>query len=440
MNTMRIAFRNLNRQKKRSFLLGGAIAFGILIITLVNSFTAGAIVNVKDNVAYLFGGQISIAGSVKETEDGKAVSYLPDGATIKEVLISLGYDYSKLVKRSTLRGELIFNGESITQNVFGVHWDEEVALSQRMELLEGDMKSVMDDPLSIIITETMAEKLGLTLGEQVIIRFSTATGQQNFDELTVRAIAADSGILGSIAAYASIHTINEFLGLDTEAVQMITLPVTPGTNLTLAEMTLRKAITDAGLPLKAKETPETQNMSLTSFTFKERKEDPWSGTRYTVTTIEDYLQGINQLTGVLNTISLAVLIILFLIIMVGITNTFRMIMYERIREIGTMRAVGVQRGDVRNMFIFEALFLSLGGVLAGFALSIVAGLIISLFGFPSDGPLGLFTINGHFSFPVQLPLLVQNTLVVLILTGLSISFPARKAAKLNPADALRTTN
>ena len=37
MNSLRIAFRNLSRQKKRSFLLGGAIAFGIMIITLVNS-------------------------------------------------------------------------------------------------------------------------------------------------------------------------------------------------------------------------------------------------------------------------------------------------------------------------------------------------------------------------------------------------------------------
>ena len=48
MRNLRIAFRNLSRQKKRSFLLGGAIAFGVLIITLVNSFTAGLVENIQE--------------------------------------------------------------------------------------------------------------------------------------------------------------------------------------------------------------------------------------------------------------------------------------------------------------------------------------------------------------------------------------------------------
>ena len=52
-HSVRIAFRNLNRQKKRSFLLGGAIAFGILIVTLVNMFTGGLMENVQDNFAYI---------------------------------------------------------------------------------------------------------------------------------------------------------------------------------------------------------------------------------------------------------------------------------------------------------------------------------------------------------------------------------------------------
>ena len=57
MKSILIAFRNLNRQKKRSFLLGGAIAFGILIITLINGFTGSFVKNVGENFSHLLGAQ-----------------------------------------------------------------------------------------------------------------------------------------------------------------------------------------------------------------------------------------------------------------------------------------------------------------------------------------------------------------------------------------------
>lgn len=47
--TMKVAFRNISRQKKRSFLLAGAIAFGMMVITLMNALTGGAVINIRDN-------------------------------------------------------------------------------------------------------------------------------------------------------------------------------------------------------------------------------------------------------------------------------------------------------------------------------------------------------------------------------------------------------
>ena len=47
---VRIAFRNTRRQARRSVLLGGAIAFGVMIITLVNAFTQGAVGNVEEQL------------------------------------------------------------------------------------------------------------------------------------------------------------------------------------------------------------------------------------------------------------------------------------------------------------------------------------------------------------------------------------------------------
>ena len=60
--TMKVAFRNISRQKKRSFLLAGAIAFGMMIITLMNALTGGAVINIRDNFSHALGGHVFITG------------------------------------------------------------------------------------------------------------------------------------------------------------------------------------------------------------------------------------------------------------------------------------------------------------------------------------------------------------------------------------------
>lgn len=55
--TMRVAFRNISRQKKAQFfLLAGAIAFGMLVITMLNALTGGVVGNLRVNFSHALGG------------------------------------------------------------------------------------------------------------------------------------------------------------------------------------------------------------------------------------------------------------------------------------------------------------------------------------------------------------------------------------------------
>ncbi len=72
--------------------------------------------------------------------------------------------------------------------------------------------------------------------------------------------------------------------------------------------------------------------------------------------INQIMEPVEQMVGVLNKVGLIIFLILLLVTMVGITNTFRMIMIERTREIGTMRAFGMQRGGRCATFFFGRLF------------------------------------------------------------------------------------
>ena len=96
---------------------------------------------------------------------------------------------------------------------------------------------------------------------------------------------------------------------------------------------------------------------------------------------------------------------------------------ERTREIGVRKALGARRGDIRLQFVTEAIIVCLIGGLIGVVLGSVAGMIGS-------------SLMGYFVFP---PL---GAIVVSLLFALAIGlffgyYPAGKAAKLDPIEALR---
>jgi putative ABC transport system permease protein len=103
-----------------------------------------------------------------------------------------------------------------------------------------------------------------------------------------------------------------------------------------------------------------------------------------------------------------------------------------------MRALGMQRRRVLASFLLEALFLALGGVALGLALSAVIMLVLSQINLGLDSPIFILLKNGYFTFRV-LPLQVLlNTGIVAGLTLFAAYFPSRRAARLEPVDALRS--
>jgi ABC-type antimicrobial peptide transport system permease subunit len=118
-----------------------------------------------------------------------------------------------------------------------------------------------------------------------------------------------------------------------------------------------------------------------------------------------------------------------------------MVILERVKELGMLMAVGMNKLRIFSMIVFETVFLSLTGGIVGVILSYVAVLITHKTGINiSNWSQGLEAMGfDSIVYPgITLPMLINVTLLV-ICTGIIASiYPARKALKLNPADALRT--
>jgi putative ABC transport system permease protein len=138
----------------------------------------------------------------------------------------------------------------------------------------------------------------------------------------------------------------------------------------------------------------------------------------------DFLAAFGAITGVVTIFLSAIAGISLLVGGIGIMNIMLVTVTERTREIGLRKAIGAKRRDILAQFLVEAMTLSLSGGLAGIALGVSGALLISrlLEGFTASVTAGSIALAVGFSAAVGL------------FFGL---YPARRASRLNPIEALR---
>jgi len=162
------------------------------------------------------------------------------------------------------------------------------------------------------------------------------------------------------------------------------------------------------------------------------------GTTADISTMYETASDILKLQGVLNIITVSAMLVLFFIILLGVVNTLRMTIRERTREIGTVRAIGMRAEDVRDTFLLETFFLTLFSSAAGTALGFLAMRLISLPVFhPQDNPLGMLLVDGRVYFLTTFWGVAGSALLILVISLATAWFPARRAAAMSPAQALR---
>jgi putative ABC transport system permease protein len=132
-----------------------------------------------------------------------------------------------------------------------------------------------------------------------------------------------------------------------------------------------------------------------------------------------------------------------LIALIGITNTILMAAFERIKEIGMMGAMGMKRGDIIKLFVLEGTMIGLLGSIVGCLLgAILIGCWMVPYGIDFSpfmrqmGPIGYRT-TGHFTGQWHLIMFPVAFIFGLVVSALTSIYPARVAAKMEPSEALR---
>jgi ABC-type lipoprotein release transport system permease subunit len=131
----------------------------------------------------------------------------------------------------------------------------------------------------------------------------------------------------------------------------------------------------------------------------------------------------------------------FIAMAFGIANSFLMAVHERRREIGMMLALGVRRRTVVGILFFEALALAIVGSLLGNAMSLALTSYFGTFGLNltrwAEG-MNEFGMSGIVYPYLRLDNLARATLATTITSVLVVLYPARKASRVRPVEALRS--
>lgn len=441
-NFILIALRNLGRHTKRTVLLGGAVAFGFLIITLVTSFTGGLAQAAKDNFSHAFGGHLYFTGT-QVSDRGSEISLLGDTAPVDRALAALGEEVASVHRRSQASGTLVFGSKVERQKVQGVNFADETAFRENLQLTAGSLED-LSDPRSLILTQETADKLGVQVGESLIFKAPTVTGQQNLGDFILIATYTGQSGFGAGSGYAPLEAVNALLGLEKDQFQSVNVFLKDMNAIDRATETAYGILKAAGPVVSREKDPEEDSMMASMRTLMGGngpralgEEDRWAGTKYQVTNLNDLMANLLMIIQTIDAIGFGVFLILLVITMVGIMNSYRMVMVERTGEIGTLRALGVQKAGIRDIFLWEGFFIAAGGALAGLVLGLVVMAAAGAVDLGTGSFLSFFLNKGHLNFEPDPGEMGKNFLVLVLLSLAAVYWPARSASELKPADALR---
>ena len=395
LDFLKLAARNIRHRKRRSWLTILGTLIGILAIVALISIGQGLENSVQQEVQDIGGNKVFISPGGGQFQRFTGTSEYLTEDDVQAVRNTRG------VRRAL---------SLVTGSVLAEHRDDTTFINIRSGPLEGNSELVMEvdalevtdgrflrsaDTSSIVVAESSAEDLfeeELETGSRVTI-----------DDQKFRVVGIVSrGLSSGGGVYMSLDTARNVLNRS-EGYDALVAEVHDGREPGDVEEDIRRSLR------------QSRNV-------EEGEED------FTTRTAEDIIRSFNNQLSIIRGVLLGIGGISLLVGAVGIMNTMYTSVTQRTREIGVMKAVGATRKQIMLLFMIESGIIgAIGGILGavfGIGISKLASGFIA-------GSLGL-----EFSASAS-PELVFGSVFFAFLVGMvSGVFPARKAARLEPAEAL----
>ena len=399
-----IAWRNVWRNKARSLVVIGAMVIGIWAMASGGGFMQSFLTSyIESSIKHeTSNGQVH---HPQFTQDYDIQYSIKDYESVVQVLRQTeAVEY--ISTRSLVNGMISSSRQATGVKIIGVNPEEEAQVTELNKLInEGEyFEGISSNP--VLIGNKLAEKLKVGVKSKVVLTFQDIHGNITAGRFRVAGILkATSLAISESSAFVLREDLNRLLNLE-DRIHEIAFTTIPETD----DEALAKMLQDK---------------------FPNNQIESWKELSPALVFMEQWMAA---------TLKILIVIIMSALAF-GIVNTMLMAVLERIRELGMLMALGMKRTKVFLMIMLETIYLSTVGGPVGL---LVGYLTISYLGKTgidlTDYSEGLEAI-GYDS--VLYPILnasdyIQIVIGVLLTAFLASIYPAWKAIKLKPIDALHT--
>lgn len=414
----RISWRNIFRNKRRTSLTVLVLILGTTGLILVGGFFKGQLDRLAEGYIYSQSGHFILnkKGFFDQGEIDPS-AYLLNQIGKLENEIAKNPHVKFIAPRLFSEGMLSNDNSSISVLAMGVVPSREALMFSRryydgatsMNLTEGEQLSP-EDPYGILVGDPLQKSMGLKVGDSVTFITQRKGGSIDGADFHVRGIFQTTiREVGERSVKLNLSTLQELLNAPEGAHSLLVF---------LDEKShTDQVVADLGKKLNA----NGRYFELI----------PW----YAQGNLHKQTEG--YLTGIFRVVEAIIAIIFFL----SIANTINMALLERMREYGTMMAMGNSRRTLFQMIMMESFFLGLVGSLLGVGLGIVLTQAISHLGIPLPPPplVSDTYLAMTITFKTSAGLLIQAWALTFLATLISAVLPAYRACHTRIVQALGYT-
>jgi len=403
---VKLAWRNIFRNKRRTFITGTAIAIGMASLIFLDAIYIGMADNMIASATASFTGEGQIhARGFLQTQDVNTTVFALD-----KVLADLKQDplVKHFSRRTLCQGMLTSTASVDPVLLVGIEPDTEKNLSQIDDTIIQGSYFIGDDPQNIVIGSKLAELLEVGLGDRVVVTVSQAgSGNLSQDLFRISGIYRfNINDLDGGLAFVRVGKAQDLLGLGTR-------------------------VHEIALTFKDPRVSQDEvNPFWARYSAEGNEAEGWTKLFPAMKSIYDLTQFGTLIIGV----------ILFAVVALGIINTLFMSIYERMFEFGVLRAVGTRPFGVRKLVVFEAGALAILSIGMGLVLAFVLTSVVSKTGIDYKGlEFAGITIKDLMYPVMQVRQFIVYPVCVLIFTLLVGLYPASYAARMSVTGAMKRT-
>ncbi|MBC8319424.1 MAG: ABC transporter permease [Bacteroidetes bacterium] len=400
-----ISWRNIWRNKVRSLVIIFSVALGIFAGVLAGAFFKGL---ANQRIQKVINTELSFMQihnpGFEQSSD--FANFIGNAQNIEDSLLKIP-NITGVTRRMIVQGMAASAETAAGVLISGVFpKDEKTVTTISKKIIDGEyFDGIKRNP--VVIGKKLAEKLNVKVRSKIVITIQDIENNITSGAFRVAGIfSTDNNMFDESNIYVRFNDIQKLTNFPVNATHEIAININDDENL-------------SGILASVKEL---------------------TGNKLDVKTWKELSPEMSYLTESMDMFMYIFIIIILLALLFGIINTMLMVVMERTKEIGMLMAIGMNKLRVFSMIVLESVLLSLTGGVVG----IIIGAISSKIGETHPIDLSMWAQGyqqlGYDAFvytQLDPSMLIKITILVIITGVIAAIYPAYKALKNDPADALR---